>query len=169
MFDAYIARMFKRRAAARQYSPEQTRRRLSWLAGKMVEHAQTVFLIEQPQPSWLSTRRHRWLYAFSSRLIGALLLASSLATITGYWFEPFLEEFSPLRGGLLSGLIAALPLGLLGGLIAGLIEGARFEKGRKLIKVKKALRLSSPVSNVLVYVLSVGLLYGLGYGLFYGL
>jgi DNA polymerase III delta prime subunit len=62
LFDTYVQRMLERRPATKdkRYTPEQTRQWLAWLAKRMVEHDQTVFYLEQMQPTWLSS--HRWLY-----------------------------------------------------------------------------------------------------------
>ena len=40
----------------------------------MQKHGQTLFLIEQLQPSWLSTRRQRWAYIMTSRLIWGVVI-----------------------------------------------------------------------------------------------
>jgi eukaryotic-like serine/threonine-protein kinase len=70
LFDAYINRMLSRKVQGRlPYTPEQITTWLSWLARKMVQHGQTVFLIEQLQPSWLETRAQRWKYVIASRII----------------------------------------------------------------------------------------------------
>ena len=42
--------------AAPPYSEAQATAWLAWLARGMQQHGQTIFLIEQLQPSWLSTR-----------------------------------------------------------------------------------------------------------------
>ncbi|MBU0703467.1 MAG: NACHT domain-containing protein [Chloroflexi bacterium] len=74
-FDAYVQRMFQRRGVEHAYLPGQTTQWLAWLARKMTEHAQTVFLIECIQPSWLLNSALLWMYAVISRLIPATLLA----------------------------------------------------------------------------------------------
>src|SRR5262249_61789953 len=57
LFDTYIDKMFIRKGkGAQEYAREQTLRWLSWLASGMQQHGQTVFLIEQLQPSWLARR-----------------------------------------------------------------------------------------------------------------
>ena len=63
VFDAYVRRMFERRGAEQPCSPEQTIRWLVWLARKMTQHAQSTFLIERVQSSWLQTESERRLYA----------------------------------------------------------------------------------------------------------
>jgi GTPase SAR1 family protein len=55
IFDNYVQRMFERRSTERRSTLEQTVHWLGWLARRLVQHEQTVFLIERMQPSWLST------------------------------------------------------------------------------------------------------------------
>ena len=75
LFATYVQRMFQRRGTDANYSPEQTKQWLSWLAQKLSQHNQTVFLIEQLQPSWLESRPSRWLYMLMARLIGGFVIA----------------------------------------------------------------------------------------------
>jgi hypothetical protein len=79
LFDVYIDRMLKRRGAAVQYSPTQTRRWLSWLAQQLVQSSQTIFLIEWLDRSWLQTPRQRWLYIILSSLTGGLAFGVIIA------------------------------------------------------------------------------------------
>lgn len=62
LFNRYIQRMFKRRQTSPSYSQEQALRWLSWLAQRMSQDSQTVFLIERMQPSWLQTPQQKQLY-----------------------------------------------------------------------------------------------------------
>jgi len=50
LFATYTERMFKRRGQSTKYTPEQTKHWLSWLAGRMVKHRQTVFYLDKLQP-----------------------------------------------------------------------------------------------------------------------
>ena len=77
---------------APSYGEAQATAWLAWLARGMQQHGQTLFLIEQLQPSWLSTRRQRWVYIMTSRLIWGVV------------------------SGLIGGLIIALFFGLNSGL-----------------------------------------------------
>jgi hypothetical protein len=117
-------------------------RRLSWLAGKMKEHSQSIFLIEGLQPSWLGTKAKRAAYgtvvALSLGLLFGLLYGLYLrnAPIVGLscgmillgvglgcWWESPLKNsvISGSIGGLSGGLVGGMIIGLLGGLIIGLI------------------------------------------------
>ncbi len=61
LFDTYINRMFRRKGKGEYpHSDEQTNEWLAWLAQQMTQHNQNVFLIEQLQPSWLSSRGWSW-------------------------------------------------------------------------------------------------------------
>ncbi len=95
LFSTYVQRMFQRRGVDERYSPKKTIFWLTWLAQRMTERAQSVFLIEKMQPGWLQKTFQRGVYTI---LVG-------------------------LIGGLIVGLIVELALGPLVGLIVGLIFG----------------------------------------------
>lgn len=103
IFEAYVERAFRRKGTgtARPYSEAQTRAGLSWLAGQMRRHHESVFLIEQLQPSWLGTRKQRWVYMLASRVAGGLILGLISTTLD----ESFL--IGPAVG-FVAGLMAAL-------------------------------------------------------------
>ena len=137
LFDTYVQQMFKHRGADKRYSPEQTIHWLSWLAQKMSQHAQSVFLIERMQPSWLQT------YAQPLYRVGLVLI-----------FGLIFGLFCGLFGGLLGGLIFGLLLGLLFAIVFGFRDIYTIEvlKWRPL-KVLKG--------KFLILGLSVGLSVGL--------
>ena len=63
IFRLYVEQMFQRKGTASLVFPkEKIIGWLSWLAGKMREHSQSVFLVEGLQPSWLGTRAKRVAY-----------------------------------------------------------------------------------------------------------
>ncbi|NEO83641.1 MAG: NACHT domain-containing protein [Spirulina sp. SIO3F2] len=62
LFDSYIDRALKRRVKKKSYSPEQLKSGLVWLAKQMMCDSQTVFLIEQIQPSYLQKKWQYWIY-----------------------------------------------------------------------------------------------------------
>ena len=97
LFGAYVKRMFQRRnSTTHRYSNEQTQHWLIWMAQRMVQTSQTVFLIERVQPSWLQTKAQRFRYRLESGLSVGLSV------------------------GLIAGLIDGLSVGLIGGLSVGL-------------------------------------------------
>lgn len=120
LFDTYIDRMFERRSTTQQYSRQETRHWLIWLAQRLTDTAQTVFLIERLQPSWLPTRRQRSRFRLESSLLGVVFsglvggLAWGLAwgligELFGTAWEDGIawEEFIGciLVGGLVGGLV----------------------------------------------------------------
>lgn len=72
LFGTYVKRMFQRRSDREVYSPSQTVNWLSWLARNMSRHNQSVFSLENIQPTWLSTRPWRWMYLLLSRPIAGM-------------------------------------------------------------------------------------------------
>ena len=72
LLDAYVERMFGQHALHERYNQDQTSARLSWLAAQMNHHNQTIFLIEQLQPSWLPGRNWRRLYMILAGAITGL-------------------------------------------------------------------------------------------------
>src|SRR5439155_6672080 len=84
LFDAYVRQMFRRRGANTLFSPEQATHWLAWLARRLSQHSQTIFLIEGLQPSWLATNAQRWIYVIGTRLIFGLIFAVLLGATLGY-------------------------------------------------------------------------------------
>lgn len=109
LFNTYIEQMFNRRGTNRRYPKEQAKQWLTWLAQRMQEESQTVFLLERMQPSLLKTNRQKSMYALSVALIGGLMVGLVGGLNVRQLF------------GVSTGLIAGLVLGLSGGLISGLI------------------------------------------------
>lgn len=104
LFNAYIERMFERRSYKSIYPKHQVKRWLVWLAHRLVEQSQTVFLIEKIQPYWLNSVEMIF-YQTLTGLIWALI--------------------GGLIGALIGGLIGGLMWGLIIGLIVGLVIGLR--------------------------------------------
>jgi hypothetical protein len=69
LFTKYVEHMLNRKAGTPRFSAVQTNQQLMWLARKMSVHAQTVFHIEQLQPSWLSTNQLRSQFLHLLRLV----------------------------------------------------------------------------------------------------
>jgi Cdc6-like AAA superfamily ATPase len=97
LFETYIERVLQRRGPNLPYPKDKTLHWLSWLAQRMAQESQTVFLIEKMQPSWLQNRPERREYRIRNFLIGGLI------------------------GGLIGWLIVGLFLGLFLGLLLGLL------------------------------------------------
>ncbi|NEO79407.1 NACHT domain-containing protein [Moorena sp. SIO4G3] len=104
LFNAYIEKMFKRRKTNQRYEKVQVKHWLIWLAKGMLSENKSIFLIEELQPSWLSTNKQRWVYIFLSRIIGGLCFVV---------FFCILRIIKPAK-------IKILPATLFSALIAGL-------------------------------------------------
>ncbi|AFW96125.1 NACHT nucleoside triphosphatase [Anabaena sp. 90] len=136
----------------KQYYPDiLIQKWLSWLAKKMHQRSQTIFLIERMQPNWLNSKKTRLLYSlvfslsFSS--IGGLLIGMIVWLTLGVLFEGYwglvLAAILALLFATISAIWAALTIGkvsreiepvetlnwsiknlsksLIGGMIAGLV------------------------------------------------
>lgn len=128
LFDAYIQRMFARRAAHEQYTRERTTEWLSWLAAGMNEHNQTIFLIEQMQPSWLHGERLRRIYMIlAGAITGAAggLIMWLLWRLLRYTLPQLPAPTSETVSGILGVTVgAAEPLTIImGNVVLGLVVG----------------------------------------------
>lgn len=150
IFEAYTRRMFRRRPAYAPYEPEQTIKYLHWLALRLEEHSQSIFLIEGIQPSWLPSRRWRWVYLLLSGLIlglaGGLImwllwrllrhtlpqLPAAVSTQLAAWFNLAREPVE-----LLAILLGNAALGLLVGVVLGLYFEQRRQKPVEASKVNR--------------------------------
>lgn len=156
LFNSYIERMFKRKGVTQQYPKDQAINWLTWLAQRMQIASQSVFLIEQMQPSWLQTKAQNRLYRVGSVLLGGLLIVLILLPI--YAWDPLYGvggvAFEHQKGG----LINALRWGVLLGLIFGW--------GKAEIKTFETLTWPwKKTWKDLFYGLVSGLKYGLVFGL----
>lgn len=129
LFNAYEDRMFRLHGSQLRYSRRETTQWLSWLAVKMEEHDQTVFLLEDLQPSWLSPGDRR-LYLFLNHLISGFAIGLVLWLIL-QWARAIIPQFptvlAPVMAqalGMPQGLaeplllmIASLALALVTGLV----------------------------------------------------
>ena len=134
---AYVQRMFERRGIDQPYSSEQAIDWLAWLAQKMKQHAQTVFLIERMQPIWLHTDAQRQSYTVIWKWIVRLVVGLIVGPLVGQFAGPI--------------------LGLIGG-IGGAIFVTWPDSGSTIEPVE-VLRLSwKQVGRRLIALLSVGLI-----------
>jgi hypothetical protein len=135
LFATYIERMFHRRAQDDPHQQTQTKKWLAWLAQNMTEHNQTIFLVEQIQPSWAPTSGWRWFYIILSRLFGGWIIAVLLwgFTLLGEQNIPgfqigVLARIADLLSlsGPTRNLWALMILHSGSGLMAGLVDGLFF-------------------------------------------
>jgi DNA polymerase III delta prime subunit len=105
LFDVYVQQMFHRvgRSKRNLYPQAQTKHWLTWLAQKMIEHRQSVFLLEQMQRSWLSTPPQQRRYGVISGLVLGLICGLGLTLALGFAIG--------LPSGLALGLVWGLRLG----------------------------------------------------------
>lgn len=119
LFEIYLSRMLKRRGTPHQYPDEQTVYQLTWLAQRLMQTSQSVFLIEKLQPFWLVSRPQKLAY----KLLFGLIFGVFFGLIGGL----NILLVNPLSSGEVVGevnplLIAAaivLILGLTGGYLSG--------------------------------------------------
>ncbi len=108
LFDAYIERMFKRRRTSQRYQKAQTTRWLIWLAQRMYQDSQTIFLIERMQSSWLQKPLKKLIYSIGVGISYGLAFGLSLGLGAGWNY------------GLIAGLAVAVIFGVAFGLSAWL-------------------------------------------------
>jgi DNA polymerase III delta prime subunit len=150
IFATYVERMFAR--AVPVYSKEQAMQWLSWLAQRMIQHSQTILLLEHLQPSWLLTRGQRGVYVLSSRLAGGVIFGLSLLLL-GFGGN----EAARITGAAVTG---TLGFGLMVGLISGCLDLLRLERNIKSIEVEQPPRPWQDVIDIVIYTLIGGLLWG---------
>jgi len=165
LFALYVQRMFHRGSPQHPYPPAQTVSWLQWLACRMAQHAQSVFIIERMQPSWLASRQARWSYMLLSRLVLSLIGGLVGGFVIGLGFAFYHNR---LGEGIARGFVEGVLSCLLGGIIAGLIDGLRTEPQhgwRTLLRTDTYPQLAA---NILLLTLSVGVAIWLGFGLLLG-
>lgn len=149
----YIDRMFERVGEARwRFGRTETLRWLGELARQMQQRSQTLFLIEQLQPSWLATRPEKLLYTLVSRILSGVLLGVVLGTtILLLLIRPHQTLlFRPSDAWPWFGL--AMVFGMLAGGTAGLLDALRFAWGSRTAQAE------APRGANLIYVASYAVL-----------
>jgi len=168
LLDTYIERMFQRKGQSRPYPDDQTKAWLSWLAQGMMRHNQGIFLIEQLQPSWLSSRGWVWVYLFGSRLGIGLISGQMVGLLMGL-SAPWLMTRLELRDiGLGYWLLFGLIWGMTLGLLLALIDGIRLEYSAKEGTPKEPPSVARQISSVLIIWLILGTANGLIFGILLG-
>jgi eukaryotic-like serine/threonine-protein kinase len=172
LLDAYIEKMFQRHGKQIRYSQQRTLRSLGWLAHRMTQQAQTMFLIESLQPEWLSARAERLQYVLLDRCIGGLVFGLVfgliyglvLGLVYGLVFGLFGGLRSGLFGGLVYGLVIVPIIGMLLGLLFGLVTP--FFGGQRDIETLQQRSMRRIIFDALVGGLVGGLVFELVFGLF---
>ncbi len=107
LFNTYIARMFERpeRANNERFKKQDALHWLSWLAHKMTEHNQILFILERMQPNWINQKK----VLLSYQLLVELIFGLNFGLVFGLVFW----EISVLRFALIFGLCFGLLLALI--------------------------------------------------------
>lgn len=88
IFAAYVDKMFQRKESLGSVFPkDKVIAWLSWLAKKMTEQSQSVFLVENLQPSWLDNWKQRLAYRGIASLVFGLILWQIFLFIYGLSLE----------------------------------------------------------------------------------
>jgi hypothetical protein len=186
IFRIYVERMFQRKKTASDAFPKQkTIGWLSWFAREMKEHSQSVFLVEELQPSWLGTKRVAYgtavalslglifgpIFGLSERLIFSVvdprifgLAELRQQTQVPLFPEDLLLKETPKIFPPGSPLIFDLNGGLMEGLTFGLIVGLAV-----LVGVGFGCWSESPLRNGVISGSISGLIVGLIIGIWNGL
>lgn len=166
LFHAYIERMLKRRGAKHQYAQAQTLHWLTWLAQRMSQFGQTVFLIEGMQPDWLQIQAQLRAYHIGVKLILGMvwggLHVGLLAGHTGGNAIGF-DLLNNVQG-LIAGLSGGLIYGIVGGWFWGLVNEPTNHWNGRLIN---GLLLGVIFGPIFGWIYG-GWMYGLAYTLIYG-
>lgn len=166
IFARYVERMLQRRAVS-NYTAEQTKNWLTWLAWQMVEHSQTEFYLERMQMDWLPASQLRYLLP---GIVVGLVYGLFAGLVKGISFgfsqgsDQYGRSFTPPRGlidGLLIGVLNALVFALLNGFVFGVL-GER-ERARK------ASQAGGSWQKNLINILGRRPVYGLLFGVLNGL
>ncbi|WP_277926212.1 MULTISPECIES: NACHT domain-containing protein [Nostoc] len=160
LLDAYIGRMLTRDINSRAYlknktpNARKTRMWLVWLAQQMQRESKTEFLIEEMQPSLLTTKIPKLIYNLIVWGVIQMLLG-------GLIYGLIHGLFNGLFNGLMEGLFYGLIYGLINGLFGDVIE-------YKLEKIG-LIRSNKIFNKTIIKWLLGGLVGGLIYGLISGL
>ncbi|HEX3640449.1 MAG TPA: NACHT domain-containing protein, partial [Ktedonobacteraceae bacterium] len=120
IFATYVERMLHRRGPKSQYTPQQVKHWLSWLAKQMTQHGQTEFYLERMQPDWLSSMNESPPFSFGTLVRVSIGLSFGLIALLTFWLHHALLSLQPSMSG--NVLVYMLSFGLIGGLVYGLVS-----------------------------------------------
>jgi Cdc6-like AAA superfamily ATPase len=161
LFDTYIKRMFKRGKKVKIYPQKQTKKWLHWLAKAMVKSSQTVFFLEQLQPTWLQNKIQINLF-FRIGTVLMMALTSGLISVPIGLIIGLLDQLNKAINLWVQYLISIVMMGMVVGLIFGLIIGL----GKLEIKPVESIKWSWQEARK---GLTGGLIFGVISGLLFGL
>jgi len=145
---------------ATPYTEAQTKTWLSWLARGMETHGQTVFMLEQLQPSWLTSRSQRWAYVLSSRAIGGLAVGLIVSLNLALGHISF-HGSGTTGSGLFALSVFGMCGGVAGGLAVGIIDGLRYTLTVPLRTRTTLSRVRNVVLNIIILGFAGGLVWWL--------
>jgi energy-coupling factor transporter ATP-binding protein EcfA2 len=125
LFKQYVKHMLTRRTQLQQGTEEQVRRWLTYFATQLHRQQQTIFAVEELQPTWLPEQYrswYRWSMVLVYGLVFGLLFGPAFGLGFGVAYGLIFKTLARLAFGALFGLV----LGAMGGLIGGLIFGLVF-------------------------------------------
>lgn len=160
LFTQYVKQMLTRRTQLQQGTPAQFRRWLTYFATQMQQRQQTIFTVEELQPSWLPAqyhKRYRWSMVLAYALTFGLLFGPVFGVSFGIAYASIFHIFPRLAFGAFFGFM----LGIIGGLIGGLVFGLVFRQ-HQVIQPAEIAAWSGAAARK-------GLLVGAGGGLAFGL
>ncbi|MDX2242161.1 MAG: NACHT domain-containing protein [Leptolyngbyaceae cyanobacterium bins.302] len=171
LLNTYVERMFQRRGTTLDYPKAQAQHWLTWLAQRLTQASQTVFLIEGLQPRSLHTRSQKLLYSTGLGFIGGIF-GGLIYGLTGYFFFGFTR-------GVFFGLAGSITFALVYGV--GAWFGIKSLRDIRTVETLKWswIEVKHSLPNGLMYGVIFGVIfslllrslsgleYGLGFGLIY--
>lgn len=144
LFAQYVRRMYQRQEAKgnNSYTFEEITDQLSWLAQEMKHHNQSIFLIEQMQPSWLENGRFQAAYLFLTRALITAVLGTPMLwsfiqlliinppVVEVHFLDRFAAWFS-ITTAPWNAFLSVFILIFCTGLVVGLVDGLFFMGRRK--------------------------------------
>ncbi len=168
LFDTYIKRMFKRGKKVKIYPQKQTKKWLHWLAKGMVKSSQTVFFLEQLQPTWLQNKIQINLYYRIGVTLMTVLTSGLISVPIGLIIGLLDQIINGLKDGWIYGLISGLIKAIIVGLMFGLIIGIGKLEIKPIESIKWSwLEAQKSLINGLIFGVISGMIIGIILGIFF--
>jgi hypothetical protein len=174
LFNTYIDRRLERGETS-EYTKDEALRWLGWIASRMVRAKQSIFLIEEIQPTWLKDKIEERAYQIRTIIFAGLVLGLSSGMISGLIFGSiglmfgFTQSDADFIDVLKPGLMFGLSYGLAAGLSIGLICGVTLGLPRAILPLERLSWSWQRAKSKFVRELFAGIGYGLILGLLMGL
>jgi eukaryotic-like serine/threonine-protein kinase len=155
--------MLNRRNSNEKYSQQQSICLLTRFANMMSQNSQSVFMLEQVQPDWLSSHKQTWLYYFSVFLATAFPVGLFFG-LSGWmairWGAPYIARIFGIGIGLAAGLTLCLAIAQTFTFMSSLCVGAAFG-----VAFGIPFRMNFGISTGITVGLSIGIVMTLTFGL----